>query len=332
MKFRRVLIALVIVLAAVGQAQAAKPGLRFRADGTFKIVMFSDVQDGAKLDPRATALMEQILDTEKPDMVVIAGDCVAGYAIKTADELRQAIACVAYPMEKRKVAWAITFGNHDQEHSPRTKISKEDALKIYQSYPYNVNVRGNAKIHGVGNADLLVKGSEDDKPVFCVWLIDSNEYAPKSIGGYDWIHADQVAWYLATSKGLEAKYGHNMPGIMYFHIPIRQFGDMLAAGKVVGDHRESESPSKVDGGLFGAVLERGDVKGIFCGHDHINNYVGEWMGVRLGYDAAIGYASYNVSDKDPKPATGHGGRVFQIRESDPGSFRTWMRFSDGTTQ
>jgi hypothetical protein len=311
MTLRRALIAIILVQVALGQVQAAKPELKFRREGTFKIVQFSDIQDGAKLDPRATALMDKILDTEQPDFVVVTGDCIAGYAIKSADEVRQAIACVAAPMEKRKIAWAITFGNHDAEHQPKSKLGKEDMIRIYQSYPCNLNVRGEKKIHGVGNTDLLVKG-KDGNPAFCLWLIDSNMYAPKAVGPYDWIHTDQVNWYVKTSEGLEARYGHRIPGIMYFHIPIREFIDMVKDGKAVGDRREDEGCAKINSGLLAAVVDRGDVNGIFCGHEHTNNYVGEWMGVRLGYDAAIGYASYNVKDGDPTIGTGHGGRVMLL--------------------
>jgi len=77
-------------------------------------------------------------------------------------------------------------------------------------------------------------------------------------------------------------------------------------------------------------LDRGDIKGIFCGHDHINDYVGNWFGIRLGYDYAAGYAEYGLPEDDPRNARGRGSRVFLIKESDPGNFVTWIRFEDGS--
>jgi hypothetical protein len=40
---------------------------------------------------------------------------------------------------------------------------------------------------------LLVRDQQGKRPLFGVWLLDSGEYAPESIGGYEWIHPDQVA-------------------------------------------------------------------------------------------------------------------------------------------
>ncbi len=321
----------VLIFAFVQSAWAAKPELRFRADGTFKIVSFSDTQDDETLDPRTTALMERILDAEKPDFVVIIGDCIAGGACATIDEVKQAITQVAHPMEKRKIPWAIVFGNHDMEHYGKTKWGKEGVIDFYASFPCNLNVRGPERIHGVGNAHLLVKGSKTDSPVFNIWLIDSGMYAPARIGGYDWIHADQVNWYYNTSKALQSRYGRKIPGLMFFHIPIHEFTDMAKAGKIVGDRLEGEGSSKIHSAIFASVLERGDVKGIFCGHEHINSFVGEWKGIRLGYGASAGFADYNLPDNDPRVNRTRGGRVYLIKESDPWTFTTWMRFTDNTT-
>ncbi|MBP6965359.1 MAG: metallophosphoesterase family protein [Armatimonadetes bacterium] len=312
-------------------ASAAKPELRFGADGTFKIVTFSDIQDDESLDPRSTALMERVLDAEKPDMVVIIGDCIAGYAIDTVDQVKQAIASISVPMEKRRIPWAIVFGNHDMEHQGRTKMDKSAVIEFYSSFPCNLNVRGPEKIHGVGNDHLLVKNSAGTAPALALWLIDSGMYAPAKIGGYDWIHATQVNWYCRTSTQLQAKYGLKIPGLMFFHIPIQEFRDLAQSGKYKGDRFEPEGCSKIHSSLFASVLARGDVKGIFCGHEHISNYVGEWHGVTLGYDASVTYSDYNLPDNDPAVNRTRGGRVLLIKESDPGHFATWMRFTDNTT-
>lgn len=310
---------------------ASKPELKSRQDGTFKIMVYSDVQDGPKINPKATELMGKVLDEEKPNLVVVDGDCISGSLCQTKDQVKQAIQCVADPVEKRMIPWVIVFGNHDQAHFAKTGLSKIDVMKIYQSYPCNLNVLGKKDIHGVGNDALLIKDSNDKKPVFCTWLIDSGDYASSGIGGYDWIHTDQVAWYYKTSQDLEKKYGKKIPGIMCFHIPLREFSEMVAEKKFKGDRNENECPAQINSGLFAAILDRGDVKGVFCGHDHINNYIGEYKGIQLGYDSSIGYADYNLPDSDPRHFHTRGARLIQISQSDPWHYKTWMRFADGTT-
>ncbi|MGO4271273.1 metallophosphoesterase, partial [Paenibacillus sp. TAF58] len=60
-----------------------KKRLKFRDDGTFVIVQFSDVEfldefdydpETSKYDSETRALMERIIEAEKPDLVVFAGD------------------------------------------------------------------------------------------------------------------------------------------------------------------------------------------------------------------------------------------------------------------
>ena len=325
------LLALGLVGASSRSSYAAAPHFRCRDDGTFKIVILGDPQDDAQMDPRTTMLMEQILDAEKPDLVVIAGDCIAGGECKTEEQVLQAISHVAYPMEQRKIAWAIVFGNHDQEHYPATKLGKEEVFGIYQSYPHNVNTRGSKEIHGVGNSNLLIWDYAGEHPIFCLWLIDSGDYAPKRIGGYDWVHTDQVCWYYHTSSKMERRYGRKIPGLMCLHTPLCEFTEMALNSDISGDRCEPECSAKINSGLFAAVLDRGDVKGIFCGHHHINNYMGEWMGIKLGYVSSVGYAPYNLPDDDPRSTHSRGGRVFLINQSDPESFTTWLRFPDGST-
>jgi hypothetical protein len=76
----------------------------------------------------------------------------------------------------------------------------------------------------------------------------------------------------------------------------------------------------MNGDSFGGAGSRRR-EGLFCGHDHVNNYVGLYRGVALGYDGVIGYAAFLVYRRDP-PEPSRGGRVFLIKESDPWHFKT----------
>lgn len=92
--------------------------LRFRADGTFKIVQLTDMHFGESVDKdrRTQEVQRAVLEAEKPDLVVLSGDMVSGYAWdrrngwfeKRWKQLTEVLIELGYP-------WATVLGNHDDE-------------------------------------------------------------------------------------------------------------------------------------------------------------------------------------------------------------------------
>ena len=108
----------------------ARASLRVREGSKFKIVQISDTHmvtgvgickdaidnDGKNLpesdaDPRTVKLMEEVLDVEKPDLVILSGDQLHH---GNPDSLTALLKVVA-PMIKRSIPFAAVFGNHDSE-------------------------------------------------------------------------------------------------------------------------------------------------------------------------------------------------------------------------
>lgn len=329
MKPRPLIAFVTVTLVLVSTCVLAKPALKFHPDGSFKVVQFTDTQDGPDLDPRTTAAMNKILDAEKPDLVIITGDCVDTGRCGTVDELKKAIDAIGKPMELRRIPWAVTFGNHDRDNLSKIGISQDAMLGIYMKYPHNINKHSSKGVRGAGNANLLVEGSASKQPAFGVWLIDSGAYAPaemggQKLGGYDWVHFTQVKWYYDTSAALEKRYAKKIPSLLFMHIPVKEYADVMVEGKFTGEKNENSGASHINSGLFAAALERGDVLGIFVGHEHVNTLVGNLYGIKLGYSGNIGYATYGLNGKDDDNERNRlrGGRVFEIREGEPTSFAT----------
>jgi predicted MPP superfamily phosphohydrolase len=292
-----------------------KPELKFNAKGKFKIVQFADSQDGPDIHPKTLKLMENILDYEKPDLVVLTGDNIDGRS-KSEYEVRMAIDNLARPMEERNIPWAVVFGNHDEDHKA---MSKEQMMKLYMSYPHNISEIGLNNANRVGNYNLLIRASNTNIPALNIYMLDSGSYAPKDIGVYDWIRPAQIEWYKNTSLELSNKYNRTIPSLMFFHIPLPEFKTAYKEKHIAGTRNEEECISSINSGLFDTIKEVGDVKGIFVGHDHSNDYIAELNGIRLGYSRCIGFGTYI------KSGFSRGGRVFLIDEKDPGNFKTWMR-------
>ncbi len=331
-------------LAAAGVGQAAAPAaaaatgrdprLRFGRDGRFRIVQFNDTQDDHRIDRRTLELMGAVIDSERPDLVVLVGDNITG-GPTTRREALQALNNIVQPMERRGVPWAAAFGNHDEDSLAETGVDEEEMLRFFRRYPHNVNPPGARGITGTGNAVLQVRGSRGAAPAFHVWLFDSGRYAPEEIAGqdfegyptWDWLRADQVRWYLDTSEALERRHGA-VPGLVYCHIPLWEHRHMwfaspdsrteedharaVAKHRIVGERNENESPGPFNSGLYAALQHRGDVRAVLCGHDHINTYVGDYYGILLGYGPGTGFGTYGLAGAERNRL--RGARVVDLDE------------------
>jgi hypothetical protein len=81
--------------------------------------------------------------------------------------------------------------------------------------------------------------------------------------------------------------------LAYFHIPIPEYETVLQdPSKVLGQKQEAVLSPSVNSGFFTALLQAGDVKATFVGHDHTNDYCGNLMGIHLCYGGVTGYHAY----------------------------------------
>lgn len=316
-------VVLLLILFVVGAYSAessprARPPLRFDDNGQFKIVQFTDLhlREGNEDDDKTIALMAQVLDAEKPQFVVLTGDVLGA-----AKQVREMMELCAGPMVERHIPWAMTLGNHDDEGTG----DRRGLMDIIISLPYSVSRHGPTDITGVGNHILPVY-SADGTRRWILYFLDSNAYpSDKSLGTYDWIRTDQVAWYRQTSKRLTAQRGGRpYPALAFFHIPLPEYEQVLAAANanIVGYRYEKVCCPEINSGFFAAMLECGDIKGTFVGHDHVNDYEATLHGIRLIYGRATGFSAYG---RDGFP---RGGRVILI-EADKQTFTTWLRLENG---
>ncbi|MGL5347515.1 MAG: metallophosphoesterase family protein [Peptostreptococcaceae bacterium] len=294
-------------------------------NGNFKVVQFTDTQDGPNTDERTIQLMNDVLDKEDPNLVLITGDVIDGRS-NTKAEVKKAIDNVVKPMEDRDIPWAITFGNHDEDHTSKTGMDKEDMMKYYMSFEDNVNVMGsNVSQNRVGDGNLTIKNTKGNKDIFNLYLFDSGTYANKDeedLSGYAYVTPQQIAWYRQTSDMLAKKNKNQpLPSLAFMHIPVPEYTKVLLSGGN-GSWNESPCPSNYNSGLFMAMKEKKDVQGIYVGHDHINDFERPYAGVNLGYAANTGYGTYGLSG-DAKDNM-RGARVFEISESNPNDYTSRM--------
>ena len=323
---------------------SSKLPLKFDKSGRFRILMMSDLHYAPDRDERTIRLMEMLLDSQKPDFVMLAGDNTTGKATK--EEFLPLLSDIAAPMETRRIPWAHVFGNHDI--SP--DVSKEYQQAEYEKYAYCLSKTGDSSLPGVGNYFLPVCG-QDGEPLFGIWALDSHQdFETPSVpadftdnvywnllmpsrlhAGSDWefVRYEQIQWYWNSSVAIEKKLKRKLPSLMFLHIPLPEFNALLRNANrtgTVGEYNEPVSSSELNSGLFAAALQRGDVKGIFAGHDHNNTFDGTYCGIRMGYDGSAGYHAYGMGKYDPSGDRERlrGGRIFDLRAEDPWKIETKM--------
>ena len=318
-----------------------KMTLRFK-NGRFRILTVSDLHGVCNFDRRVVRDLNAICDGIKPDLVLFLGDIVWRDAAENADALYAYLREVTAYLEENRIPWAHVFGNHDAERGYPVDRQQE----VYERFPCCLAKRGPADVAGTGNYILPVYASEGEKIAYAVWGLDSHrdmhEYLleagfpddyrlvmmpdPMHLSqSYDAIRFNQIRWYRDTAEALEKQNGEKVPGLMVFHIPLPEFQipyKNVAQTGYRGNRREQIGNAPVNSGLFSAMVENGDIRTIICGHDHINDYEGTFLGIKMACDAGLSYDVYCDDDL-------RGGRVVDIDENDPWHVKTYMvRASD----
>ena len=307
--------------------------LKFHS-GSFKIMQITDIQDAADVDTETLRLVEAALDREKPDLVVLTGDQVRGQvpSMKKEENVEKTIRQIIAPFEARGVPFTLAFGNHDAQGVPAEK-----QLAWYMESSMCV-ARDTPGVSGCANHNLVIEGT-NGRPVLNIYMLDSHGNA--SLKGYEPLEPDQVEWYRETREALRAQAGNYVPSLLFQHIPVEAMYRLLIPHEkktknairgfaAFKDKYYTLEESKIhpggrlcealcvpnsDVGLFDAAREKGELLGMYFGHDHKNSFAGPVDGIDLGYCPGCGFAAYGDGVR-------RGVRVFEIDEADPRACQT----------
>lgn len=81
------------------------------------------------------------------------------------------------------------------------------------------------------------------------------------------------------------------PALTFFHIPIPEVRQLYYKN-VIGQFQEAVACSSVNSGVLQTLVSTGDVKAVFMGHDHTNDFCGNLDGIWFCYGGGFGYHGY----------------------------------------
>ncbi|XP_050218708.1 probable inactive purple acid phosphatase 28 [Mercurialis annua] len=335
--------------------------LRFRDDGTFKILQVADMHFGIGSvtrcrdvlpsefdfcsDLNTTRFLQRMIQSEKPDFIAFTGDNIFGTS--TPDAAESLIRAFGPAMES-KIPWAAVLGNHDHEST----MTREELMTFISLMDYSVSEinpsagKGSmiSNIDGFGNYDHRVYGSPGsllaNQSVLNLYFLDSgSREVVEGIRTYGWIKESQLRWLRGVSKRYqgqkhesnhlaEASVSAAPTALAFFHIPIPEI-PQLYYQKIVGNFQEAVACSSVNSRVLQSFVNMGDVKAVFMGHDHKNDFCGNLNGIWFCYGGGFGYHGYGKAGWSRRARVivaelGKGANSWMGVER----IRTWKRLDD----
>ncbi len=255
--------------------------LRFNKDKTFKVMQFTDLHLGAnneyeeKESVKTIARVDKIVKSEAPDVIILTGDNVTETPAKPMWDL------LLSKLNDLKTPFVLLFGNHDAEQD----LSREEMSRMVVANRYSLNTL-NEKGE-LADLDIPVLGSDGRKVEAALYCLDSHDYSTlEGIDGYGWFTQKQIDWMRERClKRTEENDGKHLLSLAYFHIPLVECGTSIRhhGNSRVGIRGENECPGVLNTGMFAAMVETGNVLGVFSGHDHDNDYLVGEQGIAIGY-------------------------------------------------
>jgi 3',5'-cyclic AMP phosphodiesterase CpdA len=310
--------------------------LKFRDDGSFTILQVPDmhIANGPRTDCvdlagaqrkhpcsdlNTTAFVARAIGDVEPDLIVYTGDSI--FFNESNDVLHSLMIAFA-PAIEAGIPWVATLGNHDEDGAPQER--RAAMMRGIARLPGFAARLGPSEMHnGAGTFALHV----DPPPIppgnaastgasgLTLLLLDSGGY-DMDLDDWDYLRADQLRWLEgATADARRRQAGRPPPAALaFFHIPIPQYAELLRARvNISGENQQPVSCSGHDAGAFNAIESARDVKAVFVGHDHVNDYCGLWRGVQLCYGGGGGYHGYGKAGWARRlrviRAHAHGGKV-----------------------
>lgn len=250
-----------------------------------KLLQFTDTHIGShpfvEADLRTLDHLEQAIAKEQPDMIAITGDLIWSDGVP---DPKKGMEALIERLNRFDIPVFFTYGNHDSEMT----VTRADLRAMEQTLKHPAP-KTNAFVDDRDKEAFTVEILDDSGVCNVIYVFDSGNHADFDKESYDAVSLAHVDWFVRT----RATYTTPTVDIAMLHIPLREYnqaGTHIHNG-YFWDRDPRVAASVLNTGLF-ARLAAGGIKAIYCGHDHDNNFEGDWLGVQCTYGNVSGYNCY----------------------------------------
>ncbi|MGN1202549.1 MAG: metallophosphoesterase, partial [Eubacterium sp.] len=226
--------------------------------------------------------LKAILDETPCDLIIMNGDLVDGFNLKSTYDKYQAIRIFAELIESYNIPWTFAPGNNDGEMDG----SNEDIIAYLMQY--NNFIYGNEQ--GVdGSMQFFIDLKANGKLVHSIAVMDSGARKPKATGNYDFIKDTQINWLLEGINERQVKTS------VFFHMPTPAFqtaydnGDAYDGFAMYNTYPYDDiEKNKL---LDDMTADNEFISLISCAHQHSNNMCSFYNGRYYQLSSISGYSA-----------------------------------------
>ncbi|RYG45957.1 hypothetical protein EON79_11350 [bacterium] len=257
-------------------------------------------------DARSRKLIRALVDEQKPALVFHTGDFINN------DKEHPDFSAIGF-MNDLGTPWSLVFGNHDHSKGHPGSISLDDYYARLENHATGFIGTESGREYGY-RIDVR---SGKDAPSFSLFAFNcgSPETTMKVTEG-------QIAWFRAQLEA-DAKAGRTQPILVMQHIPMVEYKELFDAKGAKGRQGEKVCFESDSGSVFEAYRQSGRVRAVFCGHDHVNDYLGDHKGILLAYGRVSGWSGYGDWQR--------GGRAIDLNLKDR-TFKTRVVLPAGASE
>ena len=282
----------------------------------FKILNLTDTQlsneewaDGHKHRAILEYTVKELVERVRPDLITISGDLSWAGHDHAYDMLAQFIDGFGIP-------WAPVWGNHDNQKGAEYIDS---VATRYMAYPNCIYEKGDPTL---GNGNYVISIEENGAPVEAVLMLDTHDRDPYTTADgetkLEWakLYPAQAEWIKSELDTFKARGCKDATLVM--HIPIHAYRLASKAAYKDGIDLKSITPEMAesaecwnegytdsigvqyegigsypeDDGMLAAFKDIGIIKHLVAGHEHVNNFMINYEGIKMIYALKIGAGCY----------------------------------------